>query len=301
MPPYYAKAVPIRQMTPSPTIEIALADAKAALAGVSDSPRLDAEALLAFVLDAPRSRLFSHPETKLGDGAAATLAAAVARRKQGEPVAYITGKKEFWSLELVVTRDTLVPRPETETLVERALARIPGNRPCRVLELGTGSGAVACAIAAERPKTEIVATDASQAAIDVARGNAAQHHLNNIRFVTGDWIVPVIDERFDIVVSNPPYVRQEDPALEALRFEPRSALAAGPDGLDAIRTIADGARKIVADQGVLLLEHGADQRDSVHDILRRLGWTEIESFEDLSGHPRVTTARIDNSPIRGRA
>ena len=275
---------------PAITIENSLADAAERLADVSDSPRLDAETLLAWVLDAPRSHLFTHPEAELNDQAARAFSAALARRHQGEPVAYITGSKEFWSLLLKVTRDTLLPRPETETLVEQALLLIPRDRPCRILDLGTGSGAIALALASERPNCEIVATDASRDALEIAKENAKQHELDNIRFVEGTWIEPVADECFDFVVANPPSVRNDDPALDELRYEPRSALAAGPDGLDAIRRIAEDAGRILAANGTLFLEHGADQGNAVADVLRQTGWTGIECINDLAGHPRVTKA-----------
>ena len=275
---------------PAITIEKTLADAAEKLAEVSDSPRLDAETLLAWVLDAPRNHLFTHPEEELNDESAREFSDALARRHQGEPVAYITGSKEFWSLLLKVNRDTLVPRPETETLVEQALLLIPRDRPCRILDLGTGSGAIAIAIASERPNCEIVATDASRDALEVAKENAKQHGLDNIRFVEGSWTEPVADKSFDFVVSNPPYVRVGDPALDELRYEPRSALAAGPDGLDAIRRIAEDAGNILAANGTLFLEHGADQQNAVADVLRQNGWTGMECSNDLAGRPRVTKA-----------
>lgn len=274
------------------TIENAVADAAESLVEVSDSARLDAEALLAWILDVPRSYLFTHPEAALGEEPARDFSDAISRRQQGEPVAYITGAKEFWSLQLKVSSDTLVPRPETETLVEQALLLIPPDHRCRLLDLGTGSGAIAIAIASERPKCEIVATDSSSEALDVAKENAAQYALHNIQFVHGDWTEPVRDQTFDIVASNPPYVRDNDPALDALRFEPQSALAAGFDGMDAIRRIAEDARAIIAADGTLLLEHGADQRDAVNRTLQAFAWTDMKCLQDLSGQPRVTTARM---------
>ena len=275
------------------TIESALADATNRLAQISDSPRLDAEALLASALDAPRSHLFAHPEKRLTGQEARNFEFAIARRISGEPVAYITGSKEFWSLQLKVTADTLVPRPETELLVEQALLRIPEDQACRVLDLGTGSGALAIAIASERPKSTLVAIDSSSAALLIAKKNAAFHQLHNIQFMQGDWIAPVSDKCFDIIVANPPYVSENDPLLDDLRFEPLSALAAGPDGLDAIRRIAMNVRAVVARNGTLLLEHGAAQQHAVATVLRENAWIDIACFDDLSGHPRVIAARID--------
>ncbi|MFQ6003967.1 MAG: peptide chain release factor N(5)-glutamine methyltransferase [Woeseia sp.] len=280
---------------PATTIEYTLADAVGKLAEVSDSPRLDAETLLAWAIGASRSHLFTHPESALGEAHARRFRDALARRQKGEPVAYITGTREFWSLRLKVTPDTLVPRPETETLVEQALRLIPRDRACRVLDLGTGCGAIAIALASERPDTEIVATDSSGEALNVARENAAQHLLENIQFLEGDWTEPVADQAFDCIVSNPPYVRDDDPALDELRYEPGHALRAGPDGLDAIRMIAEAVPGVTSDNGTLVLEHGADQQGAVGGILQKNGWSDIECFQDISGHPRVTTARIEST------
>ena len=277
---------------PPITIENALADAARTLAEVSESPQLDAETLLAWVLRTPRSYLFAHPEEELPKQSSREFADALDRRENGEPIAYITGSKEFWSLQLQVSHDTLVPRPETETLVEQALQLIPQDRSCRVLDLGTGSGAVAIAIASERPKIMIDAVDSSNAALKIAKENANLHKLQNIIFLQGIWTEPVADQTFDFVVSNPPYVRDDDPALDKLRYEPRSALAAGPDGLHAIRTIAEDAGKVITENGVLLLEHGADQQDAVAAILQDNGWIQIDCFNDLAGHPRVSTAKM---------
>lgn len=284
---------------PAITIESFLADAAKKLATVSESPRLDAETLLAWVLGTPRSYLFTYPEAELTDETARDFTDAVARRHQGEPVAYITGLKEFWSLQLKVSRDTLVPRPETETLVEQALLLIPRRRPCRILDLGTGSGAIAIAIASERPKSELVATDSDSKVLEVAKENAARFALNNICFVQGDWTEPVHGQIFDFVVSNPPYVRDGDLILDERRYEPRSALAAGPDGLDAIRRVAEGAKGVIAANGTLLLEHGAGQRNEVAVVLQESGWADIECFKDLSGHPRVATAKMGIASIKG--
>lgn len=280
-------------MTPTPeTIESVLADAAGRLGGISDSPRLDAETLLAWILDAPRSYLFAHPEEKMRAQTAGDLEAAISRRQAGEPVAYITGSKEFWSLQLKVTADTLVPRPETELLVEQALQRIPADRNCRVLDLGTGSGAIAIAIASERPRTEIDAVDSSRAALAIAKENAARQSTDNVRFLEGDWTEPVSTHKYDVIVSNPPYVRDDDPALHELKYEPKLALAAGPDGLDAIRKIAKDASAVMKENGFLLLEHGAEQQDAVVAVLEDNGWTDIRCFKDLAGQPRVTAARM---------
>lgn len=271
-------------------IDQALAEATAALAAVSENPRLDAELLLARALDVQRSYLFAHPEDEMDAAAAARFSTSVADRQEGMPMAYITGEKEFWSMTLIVSPDTLVPRPETEGLVDQALLRIPRRAALRILDLGTGSGAIALAIARERPACHIVATDRSADALAVARENARQLALPNIEFLDGSWFEPVAGQSFDLVVSNPPYVAAADGHLDTLRHEPRLALAAGADGLDAIRAIAAGGPAVLTQGGALLLEHGADQQSEVAGILADTGWSGIEHVRDLAGLPRVTVA-----------
>jgi len=271
-------------------IDAALASAVSTLEGVSESPRLDAELLLARALDVARSYLFAHPDDELDPAAAERFHTVLGKRAQGMPMAYITGHREFWSMDLVVTPDTLIPRPETETLIEQALMRIPRRAAMQVLDLGTGSGAIALAIARERPACQVVATDLSAGAIAVARENARRLMLPNIEFVLGDWTAPVAGRKFDFVVSNPPYVASDDPHLEALKYEPRSALSAGPDGLDAIRAIAATAMSLLKPAGALLLEHGAGQADDVATVLRGHRWRDITLARDLSGQGRVTIA-----------
>ena len=272
------------------TIARVLTDAATALTQVSDSPRLDAEILLAHELRVPRSYLIAHPEAALEAGSEARFRNDLARRADGEPVAYILGEKEFWSLSLRVDPATLVPRPETELLVEHALDRIPPDERMSVLDLGTGSGAVALAIGSERPLSQVTGTDISAAALVVARDNATRLGIDNVRFVVGDWTDPVRNERFDIIVSNPPYVAESDPALAMLAHEPRTALVSGSDGLDDIRGIAVQSTHIVQSKGAILLEHGADQGDAVADILAAAGWRHVRSVVDLAGLPRITVA-----------
>lgn len=271
-------------------IKVALADAVERLAAVSESPRLDAESLLARALDVPRSYLFAHPEDEMDATACERFSAAINTRASGAPLAYITGEKEFWSMNLIVSRDTLVPRPETEILVDLALHRIPRDSALRVLDMGTGSGAIALAIAKERPNCDVVATDISAAALAVAKENARQHSLPNIEFLQGDWLEPVTGQLFDIIATNPPYVPSGDKALERLRHEPLSALASGADGLDAIRKIAVDALSAIKSGGPLLIEHGDEQHAVVAGILDNAGWTEIGVTNDFAGIPRVTTA-----------
>jgi release factor glutamine methyltransferase len=263
----------------------------ARLAAVSDSPRLDAEILLAQAIDVPRSYLYAHPEELPDPAAVGRLERLAARREAGEPMAYITGMREFWSLELMVTPDTLIPRPETEVLVDLALGEIPRRAEWQLLDLGTGSGAIALAVARERPGCHVTAVDVSAAALAVARENARQLDIPNVEFLQGHWTEPVRGRRFGLVMSNPPYVREGDPALAALRAEPHVALVGGVDGLDAIRVLARDCAALLPEGGMLLVEHGAGQADAVADILRRHDWTAIHCTHDYAGQPRVTSAR----------
>ena len=225
------------------TIRELITSASRTLAPVSESPRLDAELLLTQALDVARTYLAAHPEDLPDAAAQERFARLVERRRDQVPIAYLTGEKEFWSLSLLVTPDTLIPRPDTETLVEQALLRLPRDGACDVLDLGTGSGAVALAIARERPDAKVIATDVSAAALTVATENARRLLLPNVEFRHGDWLEPVNEERFDMIVSNPPYVASSAPELAALRHEPRMALLAGDDGLDALTVIATGQRQ----------------------------------------------------------
>jgi release factor glutamine methyltransferase len=271
-------------------IESALAMATDRLQAVSESARLDAELLLSRALDVNRSYFFAHPEDTLDPHASKRFLSLVARRASGEPMSYITGEREFWSMSLMVSPATLVPRPETEILVERALLLIGRKERLRILDLGTGSGAIALAIARERPLCEIVATDLSADALAIARQNARQLDIANVTFACGDWVDAVKGQQFDVIVSNPPYISKTDAVLEQLRHEPLSALSAGTDGLDAIRRIAATAGAVLAEGGRLLLEHGSTQRDAVADLLQANGWSQIECVDDYAGSPRLTIA-----------
>lgn len=278
-----------------PSIEQALADAVLRLAATSPSPRADAEILLAHVLGRGRSHLFAWPRRILERGHADAFRRLVDLRAQGTPVAYLTGRKEFWSLSLRVDISTLIPRPETETLVEFVLERWGESARLAVADLGTGSGAIACALASERPGWDILAGDISADALGVARANAQALGLGNIRFVRSDWFAAVATaERFDLVVSNPPYVAAADPHLRRgdLAHEPVAALAAGVDGLDAIRRIASEAPRRLRPGGWLVLEHGYDQSHAVAAILRRDGFASLEQRRDLAGILRMTAGRL---------
>ena len=271
----------------------ALIDSAAVRFTESESPRLDAEVLLTHVLGVPRAWLRAHAEDVVDAGAVRRYLALVERRAAGEPTAYLTGHREFWSLDLRVTPDVLVPRPETELLVEQALVRIPVDRACRVADLGTGSGAVALAIASERPLAEVVATDLSPGALSVARANAMRLYIANIRFIEGEWFAGFQGGDFDLIVSNPPYVAAGDPHLERgdLRFEPRNALAAGMDGLDAIGAIAAQSYARLVPGGGLLLEHGSEQGDAVRALLMDKGFSGVWTSRDHAGLERVTGGR----------
>jgi release factor glutamine methyltransferase len=255
--------------------------------------RLDAEILLSHVLDKPRSWLIAHADDTLLPDYAVAYALLLEQREAGEPVAYITGRRGFWSLDLDVTPATLIPRPETELLVELALERLPTDRPCHVLDLGTGSGAIALAIARERPAAQVTATDASGDALVVAQGNARRHHIGNISFVHGDWFAPLGDKRFDVIVSNPPYIESSDPHLQQgdLRFEPMSALASGIDGFDDIRRIIRDAGLHLLPGGWLLFEHGWQQGDTARALLRDAGFVELSTVRDLEDRDRVSLGR----------
>ena len=258
------------------------------LAPASPTAALDAELLLAAVLGIDRARLAAYPGRLLAAEELAALESLARRRLDGEPVAYLVGRREFWSLDLEVTADVLVPRPETELLVERTLAAVAGLAKPAVLDLGTGSGAVAIAIAAERPDAAVTAIDRSPAALAVARRNASRFAPMNLRFLEGDWYAPLAEERFDAIASNPPYVAEGDEALRALACEPRIALVAGIDGLAALATIVEGAAARLAPGGRLLLEHGAGQGEAVRGLLAGAGFAAVATFRDLAGHERVS-------------
>ncbi|TAL89222.1 MAG: peptide chain release factor N(5)-glutamine methyltransferase [Rhodanobacter sp.] len=255
--------------------------------------RADAELLLLHVLQQSRSWLFMHANDTLDAHVQMTYEALLARREAGEPVAYITGRRGFWTLELEVTPATLIPRPETELLVELALQRLPPDFSGSVADLGTGSGAIALAIARERPRAQIVATDASAAALAVARRNARRHAIGNVGFAHGDWLAPLVGRRFDLIVANPPYIEAADPHLAQgdLRFEPATALASGNDGLDDIRRIVDGALGHLDTAGWLLFEHGWKQGDAAQGLLLDAGYVDVFTAPDLEQRDRVSGGR----------
>lgn len=281
-------------MTAQPvTLGSALIEATQALTPVSTTARLDAEILLMHICNVTRSALITHSPDPLSAPQHEKFQQLLARRQNGEPIAYLVGTREFWSLSFKVTPAVLIPRPETELLVESALAHIPRHGTYAIADLGTGSGAVGLAIAHERPRCRISLTDISSDAIGVARDNAYRLGIRNVEFLLGSWLTPLADKPFDVIVSNPPYVRADDPHLQLgdVRFEPRTALVSGADGLDAIRHIAVESRSRLRAGGRLLLEHGYDQASAVADILVTAGFDDVTHRRDLAGHTRVTEAR----------
>ena len=265
---------------------------RASSAGIA---RLDAEVLLASLMRVDRSRLLAFPEQAVSSLTAMLFDAGLQRRAAGEPLAYITGVREFWSLPLVTTPEVLVPRPETELLVERCLAVLDTGTH-RVADLGTGSGAIALALARECPAWQIVATDASAAALEVAAINRDRLGAANVQLRCGSWCQPLGAEHFDAIISNPPYVAADDPALDALQFEPRSALVAGDDGFADLVQIARQARHHLQSGGLLLLEHGRTQAARLASALVAGGYDRVACHRDLAGHDRVTEAYWPHAP-----
>jgi release factor glutamine methyltransferase len=259
----------------------------------TDSARLDAEVLLAACLEKPRSHLHAWPESSVETEQLAQFLEWLQRRATGEPVAHLTGRREFWSLDLLVTPDTLIPRPETETLVALALERIPDETAVRIADLGTGTGAIALAIARERPHAEIIATDISARALDIARLNARHLGVGNVQFIEGPWCAPLPARPLHFILSNPPYIADSDPHLEEgdVRHEPRSALASGPQGLDDLQLIVRCAAAHLACNGWLIVEHGHDQGNHVRQLFAEAGYRDISHHSDDAGISRVTMGR----------
>jgi release factor glutamine methyltransferase len=266
----------------------------ARLQRVTDQPRHEAEILLAAALGRTRAWIMAHPQERILDCEATDrYEAHVTRRSHGEPVAYVLGEKEFWSLPLEVTPDVLIPRPETELVVELALTHLPRDQEARVLDLAAGSGAIALALARELPRATVVGTDTSAAAIALARRNAQRLGLANVLFRMGSWFDPVADERFDLIASNPPYIAATDDRVEPAvrRFEPHGALFAGKDGLEALRVIAGAAGRHLSPGGWLVVEHGDRQGLAVRELLSAAGFADVTTHQDLAGLDRCTEGR----------
>lgn len=266
-----------------------LAEAIQQLQSHSDSAQADAEILLTHCLQKSRTYLYTWPEKTVDSVTEATFRQLLAERLRGVPIAYLTGQREFWTLNLKVTPDTLIPRPETELLVETALSLLP-THPANILDLGTGTGAIALSLASERPDISITACDFSTAALSVATENAHNHQIQNVHFTHSDWFATLPQQRFDMIVSNPPYIEANDPHLIQgdVRFEPITALTAGHDGLDDIRHIVQTAPHWLVNCGWLLLEHGYNQGTAVKALLQTIGFQQVRCLPDLAGNDRVT-------------
>lgn len=268
-----------------------------ALESISDTARLDVELLLAKALGKPRSYLYTWPDNAVEHETGLRFTALLERRKQGEPIAYLLGEKEFWSLTLTVNDSTLIPRPETELLVETALALLPGDAAAEVLDLGTGTGAIALALASERPDWRILAVDNSPAAVKLAIENARRHGLANVAVNRSNWFDNV-NGVFDLIVANPPYIDENDNHLNQgdVRFEPRSALVAEDHGLADIETIITQGREHLLPQGWLLVEHGYSQGQRVRRLFADAGYGNVETRQDLSGTDRLTLGQLQEPP-----
>jgi release factor glutamine methyltransferase len=277
-------------MAANQTTQALLELGTARLADHSESAALDAELLLAHVLNVPRARFRSHPEDLTAEPARSRYLELIERRARGEPLAYIVGYRDFWTLKLAVSPAVLVPRPETELLVERALA-VRAESTGKAVDLGTGSGAIALALASERAGWQVTATDVSADALTVARANAIAHGLTRVEFLQGSWFEPLAGRKFDVAVSNPPYIGANEPEMSspALRFEPRGALTpAAPDALACLRAIIQSAPPHLEPGGWLLLEHGSTQAAQVARELVERGFRHVRSHRDLAGHERMT-------------
>ena len=259
---------------------------------LSDSPGLDCELLLCFVLGVDPSYSKTWPERQVSDDHLAQFDELLQRRIKGEPVAYLIGSQGFWSLDLEVSPATLIPRPETELLVEVAL-ELSLPEQASVLDLGTGTGAIALALATERSHWKVCAVDLQQQAVDLAERNRQRYQLNNVRLFASNWFDAIPAQRFDLIVSNPPYIEAGDPPLSQgdVRFEPASALVSGDDGLDDLRLVCSQSVDYLADGGWLLLEHGFDQGAAVRELLERAGFNSVETRPDLNGCERITLGR----------
>lgn len=279
----------------SHSIEQLLKAAEEQLSAVSDSPRLDAEILLAMVLDKNRTYLRAFAEVIPDADQQQQFQNALEKRRQGHPIAHITGNREFWSLDLSVNEHTLIPRADTEILIEFVLEHFPQPH-LKVADLGTGSGAIALALATEKPQWQITATDRSGNALAMAKKNAAKLSLNNIHFQAGDWFNALTENDYDLIISNPPYIPSGDPHLARgdVRFEPDSALTSGADGLDDIRLLIAEAPHYLSTEGWLILEHGYDQKEAIYQLFQQAGYRQITQLDDYGGNPRMTAARASS-------
>ncbi|HLB42387.1 MAG TPA: peptide chain release factor N(5)-glutamine methyltransferase [Gammaproteobacteria bacterium] len=278
------------------TIQQWLYQAKQLLATTSDRLIiLDLEILLAYALQQSRAYLHAWPEYELSDQEVNLANDYLRRRQHHEPMAYIIGEREFWSLELLVSRDTFIPRPETELLVETVLKIGEKlNDPLKIADLGTGCGAIALALACERSLWQIYATDISEHALDIAKQNAQRLGVKNLAFIHGNWCTALPYRDFDVIVSNPPYIAESEweRYADQLLFEPRQALVSGETGLDAIREISSSAKHFLKPTGFLVVEHGFSQGGAVRDLFAKMGYTGIVTIRDLSGNERMTVGQV---------
>ncbi len=271
-------------------IKTALTHGHTTLLKTSPSSRIDAEMLLLYILKQPRTYLYTHPETLLTTHQWQAYQHLIHQRSLGHPVAYLTQSKEFWSLPLMITEKTLIPRPETELLVELTITLLNTFTDARILDLGTGSGAIALALASERPTWHILAIDDSEEALEIARHNASNLNLNQIKFLQSNWFTSITKETFHAIISNPPYIAENDIHLQQgdIRFEPRKALTSGINGLDALNDIIKTAITFLLPGGFLLVEHGFDQKEAVAALFQQYGYVKIQSYQDIVGNDRVT-------------
>lgn len=274
-------------------IQLALTKATELLTATSDSAALDAEVLLCHVLKKTRSHLRAWPEKELQSTDYTHFSQLIEQRQQGSPIAYITGNWEFWSREFKVNSNVLIPRPDTELLIELCLTLIADKPSATIIDLGTGSGIIAITLAAERPDLNIIATDFSLEALNIAKQNATTHQTDNIRFIHSNWLDEITASTFDLIISNPPYIAENDPHLSQgdVRFEPKKALTAKNLGLDDITKISQHAHNYLSPGGTLLIEHGYDQQSAVQAIFNTYKYNNIQTHTDLSGNPRVTTGQ----------
>ena len=274
-------------------IQSAIQDASTKLTASSDSAWLDAEVILCHVLDRPRSHLRAWPEKQLSEQQLSLFSTLIEQRQQGTPVAYLVGSKEFWSRDFQVNPGVLIPRPDTELLIELSLNFLSNKTNTHIIDLGTGSGIIAVTLAAERPDIKVTASDRSLQALEIAKLNSKTHHTDSVQFIHSSWFIDIPACQYDLVISNPPYIDCHDIHLSQgdVRFEPKSALIADETGLKDIKEIANHARDYLTHNGALLIEHGYDQQDSVQAIFKSFDYNNIETHHDLSGNPRVTTAQ----------
>ena len=276
------------------TFQALLNDAYQALKETSDTPKIDAEFLLLHASKKSMAWLIAHADEIANDQTLKYFYTLLKKRQAGEPIAYLLGERSFWTLSLKVTPNVLIPRPDTEILVEQTLRYIPENSSWHILDLGTGSGAIALSIAKERPKCTVIATDKNQNALEIAEQNAKLNNINNAQFIKSNWFNALQDKQFELIVCNPPYIAENDEHLTRgdVRFEPDSALVSGLDGLDDIRILCKQAPDHLKQNGHLLLEHGYNQHQTVQTLLKENGFNQIETVSDLNQQPRVTSGEL---------